>query len=164
MFPVRVVANPIQAIDYLANGYTDRMGRPIMSSDELSAWAVGIKAIGFTPLTLSERNAFSEKVVRESKRASLERARIYRDFTAAIASKKPTAPIIERIENYNRKFPTTPITAQSLRRSVIEQMRARANLRLYGTPVSNTTAKTIARNLAPLYKLPSNINPPPPIE
>lgn len=157
MFPIRVVANPIHAIDWMANGYTDRSGKPVMSPDELGWWALGIKAIGFTPQELAERGRFSAAVARETRRATVERSRIYRDLTARLIAGEDISGVMQRVAAFNAKYPSAPIDLKSLRQAFAEQMRARARLRTVGTALPNQVSREIARDMLRLYNLPETI-------
>gem|GEM_PF-5205844 len=152
--PFKVVGSPMQAVDWMVHGVTDRRGNPILTPEEISLWATGLRALGFSPLAVSERGEMASRKMAIERRVAIEKQRVYRKIMDAVVSRKGMDAAIGELIEFNRRWPASAIDMKEVRASLRERMRSRGQIRGAGVPLPNAQALAIARDLTRLYAIP----------
>lgn len=144
----KFMTDVMRSVRYGAEGVTTMNGDPILES--VSPWHAVVQAAGFTPAAVAERYEQNNLMKRKELRISAERRKIMREAGDIIRSGKPLSPAaLEKIYDFNRRFPTWPITGQSLRRSVRGRERASARNE-FGIQLNPRLNEIIRGEAAPL--------------
>lgn len=115
-----------RAVRYTTDGVTTRNGDLLL--DDISPYQAFVQALGFTPAEVAERYDVNGRMKTLEQRIIKERSGLHRDLGDAIRSGETVgAGLIKKVEEFNRRVPSYPITADSLKSSI--QSRARSSAR-----------------------------------
>ncbi|WP_299671647.1 PLxRFG domain-containing protein [uncultured Roseobacter sp.] len=119
----KAIRDVSRGIRYTKDGVTTINGDPIL--EDVNARQAITQALGFTPAEISERYKANTRMKNREKRIGDRRRGIVKDAALLLRDGKPiSADVIAAIREFNREYPTWPIDADTIRRSVRGRMRA----------------------------------------
>lgn len=143
----KFIRDILRAGRYLNEGVTTYKGDPIV--DEVSMRQALIQALGFTPAQIAERYEENTRMKNKEKRIIDSRRDLLKEATDLIRDGKQLTPgVIEKIQAFNAKYPTYPVTSDTIKRSLQARQRASA-ANEYGVIINPNLNARIRSEAAP---------------
>lgn len=119
----KFVRDVIRTGRFAAEGATTRNGDTLI--ENVNPWELILQANGFTPARLAERYDINTRLKNKEKEITDQRKDLHRAASDAIKSGVPIPEkVMEKIRDFNKKFPEYPITGDTIRQSFRGRMRA----------------------------------------
>ena len=110
---------------YLNEGVTTWKGDPIL--DEVSYYQAIVQAMGFTPARIAERYQTNSRMQNIQQVIQERRSDLQREIgTEIMAGRKLPEKLKKKRDEFNKDYPTYPITPQTLKQSIAGRQRASA--------------------------------------
>jgi len=122
MMVPKAIRDQLRFVRYLNEGVTTYKGDPLL--DDVSAHDAIVQAIGFSPARVSERYEQNRRLMNENRRIEDEKRGILADVTRYLREGKDISPrALRKVEEFNAKYPTFPITGETIQRSLRARQR-----------------------------------------
>jgi hypothetical protein len=119
----KFVRDVVKTGRYAVEGVETMNGDDIVES--LNPWELLMQANGFTPARVAERYDMNNRLKNREKRILDERKGLHRAAGDAIAEGQPIPEdVMEKIRDFNSRFPEYPITGDTIRQSFRARQRA----------------------------------------
>lgn len=119
----KAVRDQMRFMRYLNEGVTTSRGDPLM--DSISAHDAIVQAIGFSPARVSERYEQNRRLMNMQSGIQDERRRILGDVARYLMNGDEISPrALRQMQSFNQKYPTYPITRDTIKRSIRARQRA----------------------------------------
>jgi hypothetical protein len=118
----KAIRDQLRFVRYLNEGVTTYKGDPLL--DDVSAHDAIVQAIGFSPARVSERYEQNRRLMNENRRIEDEKRSILADVTRYLREGNEISPrALRKVEEFNAKYPTFPITGETIQRSLRARQR-----------------------------------------
>lgn len=119
----KVVRDLMKSYRFATEGAETLRGDPII--EEMSPYQIILQINGFTPAQLAERYEINNRLKNEEARIMDQRKSIHRAVGDAVRAGDPISDaLLDRIRDFNARFPEYPITPATIKQSVQGQIRA----------------------------------------
>ncbi|EDM71041.1 hypothetical protein RAZWK3B_16630 [Roseobacter sp. AzwK-3b] len=118
----KAIRDQMRFVRYLNEGVTTYKGEPLL--DGVSAHDAIVQSLGFSPARVSERYEQNRRMMNMQAGIQDDRRKILADVTAKLRKGEPVSEKDQRrIQKFNEKYPTYPITYKTIERSLNARMR-----------------------------------------
>lgn len=108
---------------YAVDGVNTKNGDPLIES--VNPWELFMQMNGFTPARVAERYEINSRLKNLEKEVLDERQALHRRAGDALRAGEPIpAKVMDKIRDFNARFPEYPITGDTLRQSIRSRERA----------------------------------------
>ena len=124
-FLPKFMRDVLKAARYGAHGVETLRGDPIL--EDVSVYQAAVQAAGFTPASVAERYGANSRMKNRERRIMDERKGIHKEITDALRAGRPIPErAMDKLYDFNAKYPEYPITNDTIRRSLQGRLRASA--------------------------------------
>lgn len=143
----KVLRDILKAGRYGAEGVETMGGDDIL--ENVNPYQMILQASGFTPAEVSERFDMNSRLKNKEREIMDERKSIHKSVVdAVLAGEAIPESSLERIRDFNRRFPEYPITAKTIRQSAQGRQRAHQNAE-FGVTLNPKLNARLRDDLAP---------------
>lgn len=119
----KFIRDPMKTVRYAAEGVETWRGDPVV--ENVNPWELLLQANGFTPSRVAERYDINSRLKNRERKIMDERKELHNAATDPLREGEPIPPkVMERIRDFNRRFPEYPITGDTIRQSLRGRIRA----------------------------------------
>lgn len=143
----KFVRDVVRTGRFATEGATTRNGDTLI--EDVSPWELMLQANGFTPARLAERYDMNTRLKNKEKEITDERKDLHRAASDAIKEGQPIPEkVMDKIRDFNRRFPEYPITGDTIKQSYRGRMRA-AERNEFGVSLNPRLNDRLRGELAP---------------
>ena len=119
----KFIRDPMKTTRYAVEGVETWRGDPVV--ENVNPWELILQANGFTPSRVAERYDINNRLKNRERKIMDERKELHNAATDALRGKEAIPEkVMDRIRDFNRRFPEYPITGDTIRRSLRGRIRA----------------------------------------